>query len=50
MKISQKYLSGKIYLELDIANVEFCQELDINNIKFQNSHILLRSLKRQLFN
>ena len=50
MKISQKYLSGKLYLELDIANVEFCQELDISNIKFQNSRILLRSLKGQLFN
>ena len=45
----KKKLNGKIRVELDIPNVEFCLKLDINNVKFQNSSILLHSLKNCLF-
>ena len=45
----KKKLNGKIRIELDIPNVEFCLKLDINNVKFQNSNILLHSLKNWLF-
>ena len=45
----KKKLNGKIRIELDISNVEFCLKLDINNVKFQNSNILLHSLKNWLF-
>ena len=36
-------------IRLDIANVKFCLELDNKNVKFQNSNILLHSLKKRLF-
>lgn len=45
----KKKVNDKIYVELDIPNVEFCLKLDINNVKFQNSSILLHSLKNWLF-
>ena len=45
----KKKVNDKIYVELDIPNVEFCLKLDINNVKFQNSSILLHNLKNWLF-
>lgn len=36
-------------IRLDIANVKFCLELDIKNVKFQNSSILLHGLKKNSF-
>ena len=36
-------------MEIDIANVVFQSEFDINNIEFQNNNILLHSLKMRLF-
>ena len=39
----------KICIELDITNVEFQSEFDINNVLFQISGILLNSLKKELF-
>ena len=48
-QFKKKKFNGKIRVELDIPNVEFCLKLDINNVKFQNSSILLHSLKNWLF-
>ena len=48
-QFKKKKFNGKIRVELDIPNVEFCLKLDINNVKFQNSNILLHSLKNWLF-
>ena len=48
-QFKKKNFNGKIRVELDIPNVEFCLKLDINNVKFQNSSILLHGLKNWLF-
>ena len=48
-QFKKKKFNGKIRVELDIPNVEFCLKLDINNVKFQNSSILLHNLKNWLF-
>lgn len=48
-QFKKKNFNGKIRVELDIPNVEFCLKLDINNVKFQNSSILLHNLKNWLF-
>ena len=48
-QFKKKNFNGKIRVELDIPIVEFCLKLDINNVKFQNSSILLHNLKNWLF-
>ena len=38
-----------MFLELDIANVEFQAEFDMSNIKFQNRSIFRDTLTKWLF-